>query len=539
MSKKSLDLPVLIALILIGIASLIGINQYHFGMWNQFIALPWLYDLMDPTLYPNDPLIAQRVNSPSFYNMALAKIAGILGNDVAITHFIIYVMVLILTLLSFYQLSWQIFKNKNAALFTVVLLTFSFPVIGTIAVWDSVLMERTITLPILLFSVVFMLQKRWLWTVLIQALAFNIHPLSSLYLIVCSWIGVIFWMQLKGRYYLYWPLFLILVIPVLYLRHLHPSDSSAIVVSELWMKIMHLRNAHHSFPSTFSLKLIINSILIALVYIGILWRSDLDSKLKKFFSGFGVGILMLLIIGTIFTEIIPVRIIIQLQFFRSFIFLVLFTIILWSGLIIRKPQVWLMILGIGVIIQYFYGVPSKSFAFLAVAVASFFLIRKTAASRWLQSLGTAAIILVVGIAGYWQRDGLKIRQGRQKQSWYDLQHWSRENTARDVVFIEPPSQAGFRVESLRSSYGTWHDGTKAFFSEAYGELWWARMSSLGCTDPDSLVENYKANKASDFQAIWENLDDQYSEAYVICFDDMALPEFDLVYSNEDFKVYRL
>ena len=36
----------------VAVASFIGINQYHCGMWNQFVSLPWLYDLIDPNLFP-------------------------------------------------------------------------------------------------------------------------------------------------------------------------------------------------------------------------------------------------------------------------------------------------------------------------------------------------------------------------------------------------------------------------------------------------------------------------------------------------------
>ena len=537
--KDTFDYPALLAIFLIAFASLIGINQYHFGMWNQYIALPWLYDLMDPTLYPNDPLIDQRANSPSFYNLGLAGLSRMMNGDVALTHFLVYTLTLVLTVLSFYRLSWQFFSDKKAALFTVVMLIFSFPVIGTIAVWDSVLMERTVTLPILMFSLIFILQKKWLWAVVLQALAFNIHPLSSLYLISCSWIGVIFWQKTKSNYYFYWPLLILLMLPVLYLRYLHPSDSSSIAVTDLWMKLMYLRNAHHSFPSEFPLSDVLRAALLALVYFFIVKRADLKDGLKKFLTGFGVAVALFLVAGTLFTEIHPVRIVIQLQFYRSFVFIVILTIVLWSGLFIKEPKPWLMVMGVGVLAQYFYGSMPKSLAFLAVAGLSYLILTRSFRSKWIQPMAIAGVVMAMGILGYYQRGGIKIRQGRQSQSWYAVQAWSNENTAEDALFIEPPSQAGFRVESLRSSYGTWHDGTKVFFSEEYGEIWWARMSSLHCTDPDHLAEDYRTNKTADFQEIWSGLKDLHSEAYVICFSTMELEGLDLAFENSDFRVYQL
>jgi hypothetical protein len=134
---------------------------------------------------------------------------------------------------------------------------------------------------------------------------------------------------------------------------------------------------------------------------------------------------------------------------------------------------------------------------------------------------------------------MDFRHGDLNENWYELQAWARQSTAGDALFIEPPTQKGFRVESLRSSYGNWHDGTKAFFSENYAELWWSRMSNLQCTDPDQLANDYRKNTAEDFETIWSELSSEYSEGYVICFADMPLKGLEPVFENEDFLVYRL
>lgn len=149
------------------------------------------------------------------------------------------------------------------------------------------------------------------------------------------------------------------------------------------------------------------------------------------------------------------------------------------------------------------------------------------------------LVLAVGVVGFWQRGGRDIRHGDQEKTWYELQAWAKNNTADDAVFIEPPSQRGFRVESLRSSYGTWHDGTKAFFSENYAELWWSRMTRLKCTDPDQLAADYRKNTAEDFLDIWADLSELHSQGYVICFSDMPLTGLEPAFENEDFLVYRM
>ncbi|MDZ7848054.1 MAG: hypothetical protein U5L96_15600 [Owenweeksia sp.] len=82
-------------------------------MWNHFIALPWLYDLINPDLFPHDPLIAQREISPSFYNSFLKALSPLFGNDIPLMHFVLFSIVHLLTFTSFYFLAASSLKIKG------------------------------------------------------------------------------------------------------------------------------------------------------------------------------------------------------------------------------------------------------------------------------------------------------------------------------------------------------------------------------------------------------------------------------------------
>lgn len=91
-------------LLVVAIASIVGINQYHYGMWNQFISLPWLYELLDPSHYPNDLLVEQYNNSPTFFLYSLKIALPYFGNDIPLLFFSIYALSFGLTVYAFYRL---------------------------------------------------------------------------------------------------------------------------------------------------------------------------------------------------------------------------------------------------------------------------------------------------------------------------------------------------------------------------------------------------------------------------------------------------
>tara|TARA_B100001115_G_C15847962_1_gene428466 strand:- start:5000 stop:6658 length:1659 start_codon:yes stop_codon:yes gene_type:complete len=526
-------------LIIVALASVIGINQYHFGMWNQFISLPWLYELIDPANYPHDLLVEQYSNSPTFFLFLLKWALPFFGENVPLLFFSFYLICLALTIYSFYRLGQEIFKSKEAGVLAVVLLSFAFPVIGDVSIWDTLLMERTITYPILLLSILHLYKGRLWYAILLLGLAFNIHPLSAIYVIAASALAVLLTEGFKKEYIWQGFFLLLMVSPVLLLKFSNtaPGESS-LSFSETWMEVMRLRNGHHTFPSEFPPSIFLKTALIILSYYVILAKGNFAPKAKVFLHAFGGSILFMMLLGTVFTEFFPVKLIIQFQFYRAFLFMGTLSLILWAGMLVKNPKPVFYLLAIPFLAQYAYGEWAKTISALSLIGLAWFVIRYFGFKRK-ASLGLSFAYLSLGLIAMLMRGGLEIHQGNQENDWYEVQDWFRENTAQDALAIVPPAELGFRVRSLRTSYGDWFDGTKAFFSEQYAEYWYDHMSRLKCTDPDHLKEDYSTLQSQDFLNIWDRESDKHSEAYVVHYADRSVDKLPVAYLNEHYVVYQL
>jgi hypothetical protein len=526
-------------LLVVAMASVVGINQYHFGMWNQYISLPWLYEILDPSSFPNDLLVEQYSNSPTFFLLLLKTALPYFGNNIPLLFFSVYIVFLGLTVFAFYKMGRVLFNSAEAGILAVVLLSFAFPVIGDVSLWDTLLMERTIAFPILLFSLLNMYKGRMWYATLLLALAFNIHPLSAIYIAAAAGVALLFADGFKKEYLWQISFFILMISPVLILKFTTASSAeSSLTFSETWMEVMRMRNGHHTFPSEFPPMIFVKTVFLLISFFVIVEKGNFGSRAKKFLKAFGWTIIAMMIIGTVFTEILPVKLIIQFQFYRAFLFLGTLTLVLWAGMLITNPKPVFYLLALPILAQYVYGEWAKTISALSLIGSAWFLIRFIG-FRQKSTLSLSMAYFVLGALGLIMRGGLDIHQGSQEKDWYEVQDWFRENTAQDALAIVPPAEAGFRVRSMRSSYGDWFDGTKAFFSEEYAEYWLDHMTNLNCTDPEQLVESYSALDRSDFMRIWDREEHKHSEGYIIHYANRSVEQLPVAFVNNRFVVYQL
>lgn len=519
------------------IASILGINQYHYGMWNHFVSLPWLQDMLNPELYPGDILVAQREQTPTFYYQLLYYLLPLTGYSIPGLFLSLYIVALYATFYAFYALGYLLFAQERAGIITLIMGSFAFPVIADIFLWDSLLLERSLALPLLLWSIYCALRQRLLTMALLMGLAFLLHPLSATFVVIATGLGLLVSRGLTTRLLLAAGLFLVLSAPIFYNAYLHLVQASAGNHSEAWMQVMKLRNAHHAFPSAYHLDDWLKSLLLLLFYFPLIHFSAFNLRWRRFLYGFGGGVILMLITGLVFTEIVPVKFIIQLQLFRSFRFLIILSLVVWGGLIVCRPRPVYYLLGAGVILQYWYIPLDKTLSAWLLVIITWLVARFWSRPQRLYLL-TGAFYLFLGIAGFILRGDFRAAQGSQSPHWYDVQHWFRENTPVATLAITPPQEPGFRVESLRSCYGSWYEGTRAFFNESYAERWLSHMHKLHCYDPNSLVRDYRGNDAATFLKIWEEERESYQAGYIVQYRHAKL-DLPQVYSNEDFAIYAL
>ena len=522
----------------VAVASFIGINQYHYGMWNQFVSLPWLYDLIDPNLFPNDLLVEQRTASPSFFLVFIKGFMELFSLSIAQAHYILYLLFLVPTIYSFYALGKSFSDNRRSGILAVALLTFAFPVIGDVQTWDSLLMERTIALPFLLLSIASLVKRQYWTMIVLQGIAFNLHPLSAIYVITPSALALIMRDGFKVKQFGYLLLLVALASPVLYLRAKNSVGEGLFAFGETWMEAMRLRNGHHAFPSAYPLGMWLKSGAIFTLFVLITVFGPWKRDLKKLLWGFAIGISLMLLLGLIYTELFPLKIFIQLQFFRSFLFLVIISLAMWSAAIIDFPRPILYMAFLFIVVQYMGVDVTKLLGFVLFSSLAWILLVFFKDKKWNIALLSMAF-LALGFAGYFLRGGLKLEQGIQSEEWYEVQDWFAEKSDPEAMVIVPPSELGFRVRAQRSTYGDWFDGTKAFFSEEYARYWLDHMYSLDAYNPANLKAPYNGLQFEHVLSLGQELAEKNKEVYIIRYQESENYPIAESFSNETFKVYRL
>lgn len=517
------------------LCSFLGANYYHYGMWNHFFTLPWLYDRAQPELFPHDLLVGQGQAVTSFFYPLLLTFHQLTGLSWPVLFLVFYLLSITALFWALQRLGHLLFGQDRAGLMVMVAASLAYPVIADIFLWDSLLMERVLALPLLLWSLYAAHRAHYRAMGLLQGVAFALHPLSATFFTLASGIALLISRGWQPRLLQAAGLFLILALPVVYFQS-QASQDPLLAVSAEWLSVMKLRNAHHAFPSAYPLDQWLKSAALLLAYFPLVHFSGLRPVQRRYFHGFAGVIFLFLVVGYLFTMVWPVKLVIVFQFFRSFKFLHFLFIILWGGLIATRPRPIIIFLGLALGLQFFYGAWSKTGA------ALFLLITVAFATRWLVQkwlyLVAAGSYLLVSLGALYLRGFPSWDRGSQPESWYAAQYWVRKHTPQSSLIITPPQTPGFRVESRRSVYVSWFEGTRSFFNEAYAAHWWQRLQSLGTTHPQSLPQQYRQNTAGDFRRVAQPHADQHEAIYVLTYRQhrLALPP---VYQNKHWALYRL
>jgi hypothetical protein len=125
----------------------------------------------------------------------------------------------------------------------------------------------------------------------------------------------------------------------------------------------------------------------------------------------------------------------------------------------------------------------------------------------------------------------------QTRNWLNTQIWAKQNTRIGDVFIVPPYMEGFRIESERTIYGNWSDGTLMFYNPAFGYEWFRRMKMLGVNNKSGLKEFNKLNE-DNFIKIANELKGSNRDTYLVVPKGKDL-SFTIAYENETFLVYKV
>jgi hypothetical protein len=347
-----------------------------------------------------------------------------------------------------------------------------------------------------------------------------------------------------------------------------------------WLALLRLRSAHHSFPSYFGGSLAAGAFLLAL---GTLTLSRLAPAKRVVVALFFVGFAAQFVLGTVFTEFVPLKAVLQFQPHRCWRFLMLILYGLaaagvvagWragglarvaavvTALILVNPQLepllpvavfaqaavgrptpatWSRLLAVGVLValagwdgphlalawdQYPLDELTKPTVIGAAALAMLVLIgRELTATqrRWVAGIAAAGTVFWLGPDAYARK-----RPKWETGSWREVQDWVRVNTPKDAIFVTPPQEAGFRVFSERTVVGEWKDGTQQYFDEKFATEWAARMEALGPADYVKMSDDQLTQIARRFGASF----------VVVPTRRRGHPGLEEEYQNSHYAVYRV
>jgi len=350
------------------------INGYFFesGFFGHILYdIPIINIYNDNSLYPNDLLKAV---APYYYTLS-NPLASLLIKyvDIQIFFFIIFLISAYFTFLLIFYISKLLFKKNITALLSVLLFLVMKAALGQSTLFPS-FSERVIALPLILFSIYLFLKNNYYLSMIVNSFAFLVHSISAthLFILYCLYFAINYKKigLLKIPKYIF--TFLIFSSPLIIWKFLTPVDTPIFKIPDLWLRILHVYQYWHLFPSQWHIGKWLAFLAFLLVFIIAFRYKPLNINHHRKIVTFLLGILILAIIGTIFTEIYPTAIIVNLQLFRATLFLFIFGAIYLSNYLVnllKHKNLGLRIASAGMLGSLFIGNFKGVYIFLALILS--------------------------------------------------------------------------------------------------------------------------------------------------------------------------
>lgn len=461
----------------------IPLGGYQFGVKDQYVTIPIYLRYLDPTLYPNDYYYPQPNEGKSLHSPLLA-LTRPLFPDIPTQFFILYSLFHTLWLYALYRFARFLLKDKKAALLSLLFFITPKWVGGTGAMtYELSLVYRTISMPFALLSLVWTLERRYLYAALTGVIACAIHPLTGLY--VGFPIYVILCNRLRQRLHLP-PLSTYFAIPIPFLLLILIS---LLVKNPLHMDPEWFTIVQNRLPFAFLSRwdLLDTGALFLFVILGVTAYALQPTVLRNNKeTAFAFGVTTIAALGVpALAEISKIAPLLQVQFARA----------------LTLP---------------------------ATAVIIFFS-QAVLARLWNKRPWTVAILLPLAILTivYPARDPDThfLLAPDRSSPWVDVQLWAKENTPKTAVFLTNPFLSGFRVFSERSPVVEYKDGTAAIFSRTHAFAWKRRIEAIKDVDSMTLSELLTLNG-------------KYPYDYLVRKKNTQSLPIPLAYENVDFRVYQ-
>ncbi len=474
------------------------IHGYYFAYRDQNIYIPIIKKLIDSSLYNGDYFFLQPQGEFTLFPYLVSIILNRFYNF-EIVFFLIYLIFSFTLFFAVAKITYLIFKEKKIVLLVLLMACNPIPVAGTlIPTYDEYTHPRLITTAIILFSLYFFYKDKYIISAAMAALGFLIHPLLCIGFIICINFYIItkrsIQTLIKSNF-----IFLLISSPIIY-KFLYAKHEN-IQFSQINEYINLIGFKWYLFPLQWSYLFWIDlaiflSIFLIYYKINISKLNEIDEKSIYLI----ISSLVLLIAGILFTALIPIPIIIQLQLGRSLI------LIYWLSLIYLSSLIWHFL---GFIHSKYIRSPLIYSFFISILLYSLFII------------ASLSMINHIDFPGTYPQN-----YDEMTRSWIDIQLWAKSNTAITDQFIVPPDiQPSFRVFSERGTVFQLADSPPICFSYNYAKEWNKRYE---------LFCNYNTMTEEELDALANRF-----QAYYVVVDNAKLLNQSLIYKNMRFTVYKL
>lgn len=510
--------------LLLALAS-IELVGYRYGDSNQGITVPILKSFIDPSLYRWDAMVATGDRFPTLFYRTLGAVLPD-TDAVPAAFFLLYVASIAAAYAGVYRIG-RFFGGPAAGL---VAMLAAIPVrvgIANEALYRVQFSHSHIASALAIWAIVWFLEGRRLLPLLVLSLGAYNHLLYSAYVLApCLLVVLSEWKQAGSRRTL--QRLAAGILPLVPFA-LWALSRSAPMTRE-WLELLRLRSSFHSFPSYFGAFLPAATFLLAL---GTLSLSRQPRDRRRLIALFLAAFAALFVLGTIFTEVVPLKAVLQAQPHRCWRFLMLLlyglaaegivagwraggaarAVALVTGAILVDPRLepllpvvvflqaslgrpapatWARLLAIGALVgladwdgprlewnptDYPIATLVHPTVLIAAAIGVVLAMGREAGRLTRPLVAAAALLATLFWFGpdTYARKRLKWESG----SWREVQDWVRLNTPKDAILVTPPQETGFRVFSERTIVGEWKDGTQQYFDDAFALEWGARMEVLG------------------------------------------------------------
>ena len=311
------------------------LNRYDFLAGPQKYFVLKILNIQNPLLFQKDILTS--LSNQTYYTFLAWPFAWLASwIDLRWTFFIGHILTTFFYLYGVYRLGKTIFKDPQLAFLGVLGVFFIKPVLIDSSLYPTVFYHRNVSWVLQIFAILYFLNRRPVITGILLGLAFDVTPYAASHLALLFAFSIFFERKefhfreiMQGG-----TVFLLTAAPMLLWRLLKSGDITLLIPPSVWLSLLKFTAAIYCFPSTLwqSQYGQRSTFLMALVW-PFLYSAGF---IRRFLSFDGIhkkigllmgGVVFLFALGTIFSELFPLAVVLQLQFFRAHRFFVLFSIL--------------------------------------------------------------------------------------------------------------------------------------------------------------------------------------------------------------------